>query len=180
MGKLLFMKNFISSPKTIGSITPSSKKLARTMIKLGEISNNSIVVELGAGTGIITQTILDTVNLKTPLIIFEKDTSFYPKLMGYHNTILYDNAFLLSSKLNMLREEVDIVYCGLPLLNFLEEQVDELLNQIYDVLKPGGKLICFQYTPLLLPKFNKVFSKCFLTFVFLNIPPAFVYTCVKE
>ncbi|QOY36898.1 class I SAM-dependent methyltransferase [Anaerobacillus isosaccharinicus] len=180
MGKLLFMKNFISSPKTIGSITPSSKRLARTLIKLGEISNNSIVVELGSGTGIITQTILDTVDLKTPLLIFENDTSFHPQLMRYHNTILYDNAFLLSSKLNTLREGVDIVYCGLPLLNFSDAQVDELLNQIYDVLKPGGKLICFQYTPLLFRKFNKVFNKCYLTFVFLNIPPAFVFTCVKE
>lgn len=180
MGKLLFMKNFINSPKTIGSITPSSNKLARTMISLGKMTNNSIVVELGAGTGIITKTILSTVELEKPLIIFENDASFYPQLKNYSNTILYDDAFLIKNKLNMLKDKVDIIYCGLPLLNFSGEQIEELLTQVYDLLKPGGKLIGFQYTPLLFPKLNKVFDKCNINYVFLNIPPAFVYTCVKK
>lgn len=180
MDKMLFFRSFFNSPKTVGSIIPSSKKLAKTMVTLGEISRDSIVVELGAGTGIITKTIFEQVDLKTPLIIFENDRTFYPRLNEFKNTILFDDAFLLSTKLEMLKERVDVFYCGLPLLNFSMEQIEGLLNQIYEVLTPGGKLVCFQYTPLLFPKLNEAFDECFVKLVYFNFPPAFVFTCVKK
>ncbi|MEB1807423.1 MAG: methyltransferase [Bacillaceae bacterium] len=179
MGKLLFIKSFINSPDTIGSITPSSKKLAKKMVSYTTINENSIIVELGAGTGVITETICKNVRLNTPLIIFEKDEAFKSQLLKYENSILYEDAFLLANQLEQFTNKVDYIFCGLPLLNFSREQTEDLLIQVKKVLKPGGKLIGFQYTPLIFHRLNKTFNNTNISFEFFNIPPAFIYICEK-
>ncbi len=180
MGKLLFLKNFVHSPNKIGSITPSSTKLAQRMVSYALMKESSIVVELGAGTGVITKTILESVNLDNPLIIFENDITFKSQLAVYQNCIIFEDAFLLSEQLNDYTNKVDFIFCGLPLLNFPRKQVENLLHQVYDVLKPGGKFIGFQYTPFIFPMLKNKFSNTVIEFELRNIPPAFVYISQKE
>jgi len=55
MDRILFLKKFIDEPKKIGSLTPSSKFLARKMLKNLPWKNFSSVAELGAGTGTFTK-----------------------------------------------------------------------------------------------------------------------------
>ncbi|OIJ18686.1 hypothetical protein BKP45_15955 [Anaerobacillus alkalidiazotrophicus] len=179
MSRYLFLKSFLNSPGTIGSITPSSKKLAQKMISESSINCNSIVVELGAGTGVITEVILKNVSLIHPLIIFEKDEQLIDVLRNYNNTILYNDAFLLIDQLHTLQNKVDIIFNSLPLLNFSKSQIGDLLWQSYDLLKPGGKLIGFQYTPIHFGMIKEIFSETTIKFVPLNLPPAFIYVCQK-
>ena len=53
--KVIFLYKFIKSPKSIGSITPSSTFLAQAMIKPINWNDARAIVELGAGTGIFTR-----------------------------------------------------------------------------------------------------------------------------
>ena len=54
MSKGNFLKVFIKQPKVNASITPSSKRAARAMIKDIDLSKMKFVVELGPGTGVFT------------------------------------------------------------------------------------------------------------------------------
>jgi phospholipid N-methyltransferase len=179
MEKILFLSRFLKSPRTIGSITPSSKRLARKMISEARLNEHSKVVELGAGTGVITKEILANISLNHPLMVFESNESFRKLLMNNESIVLFDDAFKLLSNLDGYRKQIDCIFNGLPLLNFSDDQVNALLHQTQQLLKPGGKLIGFQYTPLLLSKFGMVYSKTNIKFVPLNVPPAYIYVCEK-
>ncbi|MGY3716946.1 class I SAM-dependent methyltransferase [Sutcliffiella cohnii] len=180
MSKREFLKHFIYSPGSIGSITPSSKRLAKKMIHYAGLNKDSIVVELGAGTGVITETILQSVHLSNPIVLFENNEKFVERLKKFGHSIQLGDAFTLSHELEHLHSTVDVVFCGLPLFNFPIEKVDNLLHQIDTVLKPGGKLIGFQYTPVLLSKFDSYFENTYIDIELLNLPPAFVYVCKKK
>lgn len=52
--RLQFLYKYIRSPKQVGSIVPSSKALIKKMIKPIDWTQVNTVVELGAGTGVIT------------------------------------------------------------------------------------------------------------------------------
>ena len=54
----LFLRQYLSSPRKIGSIYPSSPALGRAMVSFLENKKESTVIELGPGTGSITNTLL--------------------------------------------------------------------------------------------------------------------------
>ena len=55
--RLLFWRQYISSPLAIGAIAPSSERLARQMIR--HLSPGAgLVMELGPGTGVFTRALL--------------------------------------------------------------------------------------------------------------------------
>ena len=71
--KFKFLYKFIYSPGQIGSVTPSSKYLARKMIEPVQWNKLQSVAELGAGTGAITKYIQLSRMGKTKVLLFEKD-----------------------------------------------------------------------------------------------------------
>ncbi|MCL7746668.1 MULTISPECIES: class I SAM-dependent methyltransferase [Bacillaceae] len=179
--KRVFLKSFMHSPKAIGSIIPSSPYLVQSMVNQVKLQKNSKVVELGAGTGVLTETILKESKLNHPLIVFENNNSLKQSLNRFASEItIFDDAFNLKGLLNEQENSIDYIFSGLPLLNFKKEELFNLLDQIDYVLKPGGKFIAFQYTPFLLLYLNAAFDKTSLKVVPLNIPPAFVFVCEKE
>ena len=71
----LFLKQVLKNPKEVSAVAPSSKKLATRMAKaipdgLGQ------VVELGAGTGMITDAILEAGVAPHTLYSFEINETF--------------------------------------------------------------------------------------------------------
>ncbi|TGV17666.1 phospholipid methyltransferase, partial [Mesorhizobium sp. M00.F.Ca.ET.186.01.1.1] len=48
--RLMFFYNFLQSPGQVGSITPSSRALAKQMMNPIDWSQANTIVELGAGT----------------------------------------------------------------------------------------------------------------------------------
>ena len=57
--KTLFVQEWLANPKRMGSVTPSSKKLAAAMARWLPTDPDAFVLELGPGTGAITQALLD-------------------------------------------------------------------------------------------------------------------------
>src|SRR5438552_227381 len=55
----IFFKTFLKDPKAMGAIYPSSKRLAEIMASYVVFSQNQLIVELGSGTGVITQAMLN-------------------------------------------------------------------------------------------------------------------------
>ncbi|MEJ2094502.1 MAG: rRNA adenine N-6-methyltransferase family protein, partial [Gammaproteobacteria bacterium] len=55
---LKFLIEFIRKPTQVGAISPSSKWLARKMVKNNNIKEADTIVELGPGTGVFTSEII--------------------------------------------------------------------------------------------------------------------------
>lgn len=85
-------------------------------------------------------------------------------------------------------EQVDCVVCGLPWASFSDAMQDEFLDAMMCVLRKGGQFTTFAYLHgLTVPAgqhFRRKLHRYFSTVsrsevVWLNLPPAFVYRCVR-
>ena len=74
--KLLFFKQYMRKPFGIGSITPSSQKLALSMVEHVGYRAGDKVVELGPGTGVFTQALLDHGVPKKDIVFVEQNATF--------------------------------------------------------------------------------------------------------
>ena len=176
-----FFKNFIKSPRKIGSIIPSSNVLANKMTEQQYLNGAKSIVELGAGVGCFTSKIIERKNSTTPFYVFEQNEDMkkilnrkFPKLM------IYDNANNLSKYVENAEIEVpDTIISGLPFTSLDKKLRYSILEQVYNSLETGGKFITFQYSLHLLRYLKSTYSKVEIKVVPLNIPMAYIYVCTK-
>ena len=50
--RLRFLRAFITNPRQVGAILPTSRWAVRDMLDMADVPGASLVVELGAGTGV--------------------------------------------------------------------------------------------------------------------------------
>ncbi|MCH5584119.1 methyltransferase domain-containing protein [Shimazuella sp. AN120528] len=179
--KIRFFYSFLQSPKRIGSVIPSSSYLARGMFRSVDFSHINSIVELGAGTGVFTKIIAEKLQPSAKGLVFEQNNKMRNRLENtYPNLNFYSNATELTDVVKTLEEKaVDVVISSLPFANFSQEIRMQIAHDIYKVLKPNGMLVAFQYSRQMKAVFESLFSNVSITFVPFNIPPAFVFTCIK-
>lgn len=177
-----FLKKFLNSPSSIGSVAPSSPALVASMMAPIDWQQDRVIVELGAGTGVITQAIDDNRADGSVFISFEKDEQMHADLkLRFPDIVIGHDAFRLSELLHLHGlHQVDCVVSGLPFANFDRYDQYDLITTIHDVLRPGGLFIAFQYSLQLQTYLKTVFADVDSRFVVRNIPPAFVYVCRKQ
>lgn len=178
----LFLKKFFTSPKTIGSVRPSSKYLAREMIKHIKWNQVTSLIELGAGTGVFTDYIYKLKKPECTALIFELDREMRKRLQKRYPTLdCYPDAGKIKKIFaDYQLKKVDCIISGLPFANFSEQERLDILDGVVKSLKPGGMFVAFQYSLQMKNLLKKEFSQVNISFVPFNIPPAFVYTCYKE
>ena len=183
--KWLFINEAIKGFRRNGSILPSSKFLTENMLRPIKMRENILIIELGAGTGIFTWQIIEKMPENATLIVVESN----PTLVKYLETkikdrrvhIIEDDAASLEKYLLKFGyEKADYVISGLPLGNMKKNQRQEILLAIKNSLKDQGTYIQFQYLLSSLAHVKKIFRVKSIEFVFLNVPPAFVYVCVPK
>ena len=168
----------------MGALMPSSRYLADLMVV--DINPGSRVIELGAGTGVVTQTILDAGVAPQDLFVIEKNEEFAELLRErFPNiTVITTNALSLRWHNSEFVESVDYVLSGMPLLFLPAKSKFRLLFQIFSVLRPDGAFYQFTYggrcpvEPSLLRRLDLEASLLGVTL--LNLPPAFVYRIQKR
>ena len=99
--------------KSLGQNFLLNKKIISKIIELGQISNESIVIEIGPGTGNLTEEILK----KNPkkLIAIEKDRNLFINLKKKFNyNVELINQDVLKIKWDKLSENKSIVFGNLP------------------------------------------------------------------
>ncbi|RUR28670.1 methyltransferase domain-containing protein [Vreelandella andesensis] len=179
----LFLKHFLRSPIAIGSVMPSSRHLAAAMVRCVEWEKTRVIVELGAGTGVITQEINALRHKDSSFLSFEYENLLRENLtQRYPNINFYKDAFRLKDYVAVQQKggtRADCIISGLPFANFSQQQRDNLLSDIYDVLNPGGLFVAFQYTRQLQPFLVSSYDKLNCHKVWANLPPAYVYLCRK-
>ena len=172
-----------------GSVTPSSRHLARTIVEGLDLRNADAVLEYGPGTGIFTEFVLRELKPGAKFAAIELNGHFaetfkqrYPNVLLFQDSVT--NVEELCSRAGV--QSVDCVVSGLPWATFSESLQVECLDAMMRVLKPGGRFVTFSYVhsqaltgsrrfAARLPDYFKTVSKS--SVVWLNFPPAFVYRC---
>lgn len=179
-GTALFIQKFIQSPLQVGSLLPSSAALARKMTSKVNWENIRHAAELGAGTGVITSEILRCSNPEACLYVFEKDSDMREGLQDKHTQAhFYEDASEIVKSIGKGDEVLDVVFSGLPFANFTKDMRTQIVEEVYRSLRPGGKLVAFQYSTQMKKTFQTYFKEVEISFVPWNFPPAFVYICKK-
>lgn len=177
-----FFRSWLENPAIAGAVSPSGRALARVMARYVDPRKAGPVVELGPGTGSITEALLERGVEPKRLFLVEFDRSFCKLLRrrfpGVH--IIHGDAYELAQALRArLRKPASAIVSSLPLLLKPEERRLALLDGAFRCLEPDGCFIQFTYSPL--PPINreKVAALSLRTEaslpVWLNLPPARVW-----
>jgi phospholipid N-methyltransferase len=176
--RLHFFRSFLRSPRNVGSVIPSSRWLASAMVGPIDFATARTVVELGAGSGVFTDRVLAAKAPDARVLVFERDDVMRDRLSDRRSEVeLFPDAFELRKV--VADGGADAVICSLPFANFERSARSRLAEDIRAVLRPGGKLIAVQYSLQMRKALNSLFDEVSISFVPLNVPPAFVYTCTK-
>jgi phosphatidylethanolamine/phosphatidyl-N-methylethanolamine N-methyltransferase len=183
--KTSFIGSFFKEMKMVGALAPSSKFLAKKMLKHVDFTQAKLIVEFGPGNGVFTKMILEKMLPDTTLIVYELNDTFFEKLK---KDITDPRVILIKGSADSIADyvktnnlgEVDYIISSLPLANFPKTLIESILKASDIVLKKNGKYIQFQYTLTSRRHLKKKFKDMSLNFALLNLPPAFVYTCTKK
>jgi len=174
----LFLQEWLVNPGRTGSVVPSSRRLAAAMARWLPANPESFVLELGPGTGIVTEALLKRGLREEKLIAIEhnpKLASLLHKRFPRANVIVGDAwqlDELLRDRLQPV-ESVGAVISSLPLLNFSEEQAEALAQKIRAVLEPQGSWVQYSYRiHRLRPRGAASFRLHASKIVWFNLPPA--------
>ena len=75
--------------------------------------------------------------------------------------------------------EVDHIVSSLPLALKKEDLLSNILSSASSNLKDGGRFLQYQYSLANYGDMKPIFSDIKLKFTLRNMPPAFVYDCLK-
>ncbi len=184
MKKRLFLKQFFKQKKMVGAVAPSSRFLAHKMLNHLPLSTAKVIVELGPGNGVFTKRIIKEMGENTQLIVIELNDLFYNELSSTIQDprvhIFHDSANKIGDFIKQIgQDKADIIISSLPLANFPEDLKTDLLDSIHNSLDEKGTFVQFQYSLQSKKAIKKRFVKTKITYTPFNIPPAFVYSCMK-
>ncbi len=161
---------------------PSSRFLAAKMLNHIPIKDAKVVIELGPGTGVFTEKIIEKLGANTQLIVVELNDDFYNTLQSkLHHPNLHlrhgsaDQIGIYLKELGF--EKADLIISSLPLANFPSELRKKVIETSKNCLEDNGKFIQFQYSLQSFKSLKRNFHTVKVNFAALNFPPAFVYTC---
>jgi phosphatidylethanolamine/phosphatidyl-N-methylethanolamine N-methyltransferase len=174
----VFLREWLVNPQRTGAVAPSSPQLGAAMARWLPANPESFVLELGPGTGAVTDALLKYGLREDRLIAIEKNPAL-AKILRKRFTqadIVTGDAWDLDTLLAELPRpvaSVGAVISSLPLLNFPKEQADALAQKIRGVLEPHGRWVQYSYQIIKDrsrggEQFKLVSSKV----VWLNLPPA--------
>jgi len=173
----LFIQELVNNPRQIGAILPSSRNLAVAMAKWLPHDPHAYALELGPGTGAVTQAMIERGLREDRLIAIERS----PK-MADHLRVRFPRAIVITGDAFQLDEllkrhvpqanQVSTVISSLPLMNFPAHIAHDLARKIRAVLPVGGKLVQYTYRVGRTPKAAAHFDFVATDVIWLNFPPA--------
>lgn len=181
MGRSNFLSQFLKKENQVGAIAPSSRLLAKKLMKAIDFDKDRTFVELGAGTGIITREILKNMHPDARLFIFETNESFCQRLQKIDDprlVILQGSAEHIKEQLDTYGvDSVDVVLSSIPFTIVPKQVKDRILTASIELLGAEGFFFQFQYSLQAYRYFKRLFGEVKLDFMAYNLPPAFIYTC---
>ena len=145
---LLFLGRFVRSPRTVGAIAPSSRRLAERMVDGLDWTPARRIAELGPGTGIVTGAIARRLASGARCLAVDRDPAFVSRLEARWPQVecVADGAEALAA-LGEARGLLpfDHIISGLPFASLPAATTGRILDAIRDTLRVGGTFTTFQY-----------------------------------
>jgi phosphatidylethanolamine/phosphatidyl-N-methylethanolamine N-methyltransferase len=178
-----FIRSWIERPLTIGAVTPSGKVLARAMARYVDPDSDGPVVELGPGTGPVTEALVKAGVSPSRLVLVEFNPTFCRILRARYPdaTLVQGDAYSMRRLLEtLLLQPAAAVVSGLPLVTKPIKMRLRLLRDAFDLMLPGAPFVQFTYSVASpLPRRLGGFSVEASERIWLNIPPARVWVYRK-
>lgn len=173
-----FLRGLIARPKGVGAIAPSSPALARAIAHEIDPALPGPVLELGPGTGVVTEALIERGVAPSRITAIEYDPDFAVRVSERCPgvTVIRGDAFNLNETLGHTNSApYAAVISGLPLLNWPMAARRALIEDAFRRLSPGAPLVQFSYglTPPV-PE-SADFAVRRAAVIWANIPPARVW-----
>ena len=173
-----FLKAFLQARRTIGAVAPTSRGLARRVVRLAEAETAQLVAEFGPGDGAITRELLAALPADGRLWAFEVYQPFVEYLRAAVDdrrfTVLAESAEGITGLRD--REELprfDAIVSAVPFSVMDSAQTARILQAAAQALLPGGVFVALQYHPrYLAPRLRAEFAVVEREVYPWNIPPA--------
>jgi len=174
-----FFRSWIEKPLSIGAVTPSGRLLARTMAGFIDPRASGPIIELGPGTGPVTEALVARGVDPARLVLVEFDPTFCRILRKRYPTatVVQGDAYRLRALLKeLLAVPAAAVVSGLPLFNKPLKLRLRLLFEAFSMMLPGAPFVQFTYAayspiPRVLDRVQAEASER----IWANIPPARVW-----
>ena len=168
----------------MGAVMPSSKLLARTMAEYVDVQSEGPVVELGPGTGAITNALIEHGVDQKRLVLVEYNPGFCALLRDRYPQakVVQGDAYALRDSLRgVLDVRASAVVSGLPLVTKPMLTRLKLIRDAFTALAPGAPFVQFTYSvappiPKSLPGVSTEASER----IWMNLPPARVWVYRKR
>jgi len=177
--EMQFIRSWIEKPLSIGAVTPSSKALARTMARYVDPAANGPVIELGPGTGPVTEALVEHGIDPSRLILVEFNPDFCRLLRARYPaaTVVQGDAYRLRRVLTAhMQGPAAAVVSGLPLVTKPLRTRLRLIADVMALMAPGAPFVQFTYA--MIPPIPRELSAVRAeasNVIWLNLPPARVW-----
>jgi phosphatidylethanolamine/phosphatidyl-N-methylethanolamine N-methyltransferase len=177
--EMRFIRSWIEKPLSTGAVMPSSRALARTMASYVDPQSSGPVIELGPGTGPVTEALVAHGIDPARLVLVEFNPTFCRLLRSRYPTatVIQGDAYRLRRLLETyVREPAAAVVSGLPLVTKPVRTRLRLISDALALLAPGAPFVQFTYamvTPI--PKALSGIKAEASELIWMNVPPARVW-----
>lgn len=173
----LFLRALAQNPRSVSSLVPSSRALARAMAE-GLGAGSGRVAEFGPGTGAVTKALLAQGIAPENLTLFELDPGLCAHLRRRFPDLRVENRPAQEAR-DVLAPGLGAVVSSLPLLSLPAPISAAILDSAFRLLAPGAPFIQFTYgrRPSVPAPLQKALGLAVeeRAFVWRNLPPARVH-----
>ena len=184
-----FFRQWLKNPLGTAAISPSSRQLARQM--MSELPRSAKrVIELGGGTGVFTQALLDHGVQPADLLVLELNEELHQHLQRHFPQVqiacadAVELAAVAEARGFGPAHPADAVISGLGLLSMPRATQQAILAAAFGAMHPQGRFVQFTYGPAN-PVAREVLDALELnarrsSFSWWNVPPATVYVYTRK
>ncbi len=143
----MFFRRWLANPLQMGSIIPSSPTLCGKIVRQTRRAADEFVVELGAGTGVVSRALLDSGLPPERLYVVEivpTMASHLRRVLPGVNVVEGDARLLPNLLPDHVRGKIGTVVCGIPLVLLPVAEQRRFIDAI-EAVAPGRGFLHFSY-----------------------------------
>lgn len=179
----MFFRRWLANPMQMGSVVPSSAALCQRVVRHTRRAADEAILELGAGTGVISRALLESGVPPERLIVVE----IVPDMAGHLRSVL-PGVLVIEGDARALAElvprhwhgRIGSVVCGIPLVLLPRAEQRRFIDAI-ETVAPGRGFLHYSYcvtSPLPYRRHALVARR--EAWTPLNFPPASVWRYQPE
>jgi phosphatidylethanolamine/phosphatidyl-N-methylethanolamine N-methyltransferase len=181
---LLFLRGWSRDPVAVGGPFASSSWTARRLAQAtldAAIPGGGPVVELGAGTGPVTQALIEAGCPVDQIVVVERDAELcrwlerrFPGLPVLHGDALALAEILARARISAVR----VLLSGLPMRVVPPQAAAHCYSQAFQLMPPGGAIIQYTYgfRPPVDPETVPQLDATFVGREWRNLPPMGIWS----